>query len=146
MRRGHRRNVLGQKRITTDLARLHEAGIEIVLDDFGTGYASLAHLRHLPIDRLKIDRSFVANVIISPEDRAIVRGIIEIAHSLGKVVTAEGVEIMEQVSLLRRMKCDLLQGWCFGEACAADKLVEVLQTMPKIRKPRRKRAMRPSSG
>lgn len=133
---------LSQKRVAAGLTRLHEAGVEVAFDDFGTGYASLTHLRHLPIDRLKIDRSFVANIAVSPEDRAIVRGIIEIAHSLGKVVTAEGVETLEQINLLLRMKCDLLQGWHFSKACAADKLVEVLQTMPKMRKPRRKRAMR----
>jgi EAL domain-containing protein (putative c-di-GMP-specific phosphodiesterase class I) len=121
-----------QQRVAAGLTRLHKAGVEVAFDDFGTGYASLTHLRHLPIDRLKIDRSFVANIAVSPEDRAIVRGIIEIAHSLGKVVTAEGVETMEQINFLRRMKCDLLQGWHFSKACAADKLAEVLQTMPKL--------------
>lgn len=67
-----------------------------------------------------------------PEDRAIVRGVIEIAHSLGKTVTADGVETVEQVDLLRHMKCDLLQGWYFSKACAVGRLSEVLQTMPKI--------------
>lgn len=123
---------LNQKRVEQGLRRLHEAGVEIALDDFGTGYASLTHLRRLPIDRLKIDKSFVANMVASPEDRAIVQGVIEIAHSLGKVVTAEGVETVEQVALLRRMKCDFLQGWYFSKACPVDRLVEVLQSMPSI--------------
>lgn len=123
---------LNQKRVDRGLRRLHAAGVEIALDDFGTGYASLTHLRHLPIDRLKIDKSFVANMAASPEDRAIVRGVIDIAHSLGKVVTAEGVETVDQVNLLRRMKCDLLQGWYFSKACSVADLGDTLATMPKL--------------
>lgn len=123
---------LNQKRVEHGLSRLHDAGVEVALDDFGTGYASLTHLRHLPIDRLKIDRSFVANMVACAEDRAIVRGVIEIAHSLGKVVTAEGVETAEQVELLSRMNCDLLQGWYFGQACEAERLASALNAMPPI--------------
>ena len=98
-------------------------------DDFGTGYASLTHLRQLPLDRLKIDRSFVSNMAASREDRAIVRGIVDIAHSLGKLVTAEGVETLEQVELLCAMGCDHLQGWHFGKACAPDRLPDVLSSL-----------------
>jgi len=123
---------LNQKRVERGLHRLHEAGVEVALDDFGTGYASLTHLRTLPIDGLKIDKSFVANMVTSPEDRAIVRGVIDIAHSLGKSVTAEGVETAEQVDLLRRMKCDLLQGWYFSKACSVDALAGVLGGMPQV--------------
>ena len=111
-----------QKRVEDGLRRLHAAGVEVALDDFGTGYASLTHLRQLPLDRLKIDRSFVANMAASPEDRAIVRGIVDIAHSLGKLVTAEGVETLDQVELLRAMGCDHLQGWHFGKACPPEAL------------------------
>ncbi|MGV1795277.1 putative bifunctional diguanylate cyclase/phosphodiesterase [Rhizobium sp. A37_96] len=121
-----------QKRVTSGLRRLHDAGVEIALDDFGTGYASLTHLRRLPIDRLKIDKSFVANMVASPEDRAIVRGVIDIAHSMRKVVTAEGVETVEQVNLLRRMNCDLLQGWYFSKALPVQDLIETFQSMPKV--------------
>ena len=121
-----------QKRVETGLNRLHAAGVEIALDDFGTGYASLTHLRSLPIDRLKIDMSFVANMVASAKDRAIVRGVIDIAHSLGKVVTAEGVETVEQVVLLRQMQCDLLQGWYFSKACAVGDLARVLRAMPPV--------------
>ncbi|HEX2840461.1 putative bifunctional diguanylate cyclase/phosphodiesterase [Hyphomicrobium sp.] len=124
---------LNQKRVEEGLHRLHDAGVEVALDDFGTGYASLTHLRQLPIDRLKIDRSFVANMVTSKEDQAIARGIIEIAHSLGKAVTAEGVETLEQVELLSQMNCDLLQGWYFGKACEVERLVDVLEAMPPIR-------------
>lgn len=121
-----------QKRVERGLRRLHEAGVEVALDDFGTGFASLTHLRQLPIDRLKIDRSFIANLVTSPEDQAIVSGIIDIAHSLGKVVTAEGVETLDQVELLLRMECDLMQGWYFSKACAVDILPQVVRTMPRI--------------
>ncbi|MFT3976623.1 MAG: EAL domain-containing protein [Sphingomonas bacterium] len=123
---------LDQKRVEQGLQRLHEAGVEVALDDFGTGYASLTHLRRLPIDRLKIDRSFVANMVMSQEDQAIVRGVIDIAHSLGKVVTAEGVETMAQMDLLLRMGCDFLQGWYFGRACRAEELPALLSLMPDV--------------
>ncbi len=133
---------INQKRVAQGLQRLHEAGVEVALDDFGTGYASLTHLRLLPIDRLKIDKSFVANMVTSPEDRTIVRGVIDIAHSLGKAVTAEGVETVEQVMLLRDMRCDLLQGWYFSKAQPVETLAEALRAMPAVAsvggKPRRK--------
>lgn len=123
---------LAQKRVEQGLKRLHTAGVEVALDDFGTGFASLTHLRRLPIDRLKIDRSFVANIAASPEDRAIVRGVIQIAHSLGKTVTAEGVETIEQIDLLSDMKCDHLQGWYFSPACEVRALPNVLAMMPQL--------------
>ena len=118
-----------QKRVEKGLHRLHEAGVEIALDDFGTGYASLSHLRQLPINRLKIDRSFVANMAASSEDRSIVLGVIDIAHSLGKLVTAEGVETAEQVELLCTMGCDHLQGWYFAKATAPERLRSELSGM-----------------
>lgn len=120
---------LHQKRVENGLQRLHGAGVEIALDDFGTGYASLTHLRQLPFHRLKIDRSFVANMVASPEDRAIIGGIIDIAHSLGKQVTAEGVETIEQVDLLRAMGCDHMQGWYFGKACPPEQLIETIDSI-----------------
>lgn len=115
-----------QVRVEQGLQRLHKAGVEIALDDFGTGFASLTHLRQLPVDRLKIDRSFVANISTSQEDQAIVKGVIEIAHSLGKVVTAEGVETDDQVRLLSNMGCDHFQGWYFSKAIEASKLAVVV--------------------
>jgi len=121
-----------QKRVESGLRRLHEAGAEVAMDDFGTGYASLTHLRRLPTDRLKIDISFVRNMTNSPQDRAIVAGIIDIAHSLNKSVTAEGVETLEQVTMLRSMRCDQLQGWYFGKASPVDKLAETIKAMPRI--------------
>jgi len=123
---------LHQKRVEDGVWRLHEAGVAIALDDFGTGYASLTHLRTLPIDRLKIDRSFVTNMIASPEDQAIVRGVIDIAHSLGMKVVAEGVETGQQVEMLSRMGCDMLQGWYFAKACEAPRLPALLAGMQRI--------------
>jgi EAL domain-containing protein (putative c-di-GMP-specific phosphodiesterase class I) len=105
-----------QTRVQLGLKQLHSCGAEIALDDFGTGFASLTHLRELPIDRIKIDRSFIENIITSPEDQAIVRGVIDIAKSIGKVVTAEGVETEQQANKLRQMRCDYLQGWYFSQA------------------------------
>lgn len=99
------------------LHRLHSAGVEIALDDFGTGFASLSHLRHMPIDRVKIDRSFISNLGTSSADLAIVRGVIDIAHGMGKAVTAEGVETEHQVEILTQLGCDSLQGWYFAKAC-----------------------------
>lgn len=115
-----------QKRVEQGLRRLHAAGVKVAFDDFGTGYASLTHLRQLPIDILKIDRSFVTNIPNCPEDQAIVRGIIDIAHSLGKRVTVEGVETFEQQELLTEMKCDRLQGWYLGKAHAVRELPELI--------------------
>lgn len=114
------------------LSRLHEAGVEIALDDFGTGFASLTHLRRMPIDRIKIDRSFVSNLTTSAEDLAIVRGVIDIAHSMGKVVTAEGVETREQAELLRDLGCDYLQGWYFAKAFNIERLPYLLSHLPRL--------------
>lgn len=121
-----------QVRVDRGLRRLHAAGVEVALDDFGTGYASLTHLQELPIDRLKIDRRFISNITTSRKDQAIVSGIINIAHGLGKVVTAEGVETAEQVAMLLGMKCDFLQGWYFSKACDMKSLPDVINCLPTI--------------
>lgn len=114
------------------ICRLHDAGVEVALDDFGTGFASLTHLRRMPIDRIKIDRAFVANLTQSRADLAIVRGIIDIAHGMGKLVTAEGVETRDQVDLLRELGCDSLQGWYFAKAQSRERLAYVLKNLPSI--------------
>lgn len=124
---------LNQECVKEGLSRLHDSGVEIAFDDFGIGFASLTHLRQLPIDLLKIDRSFVVNIVSSKRDQAIVRGVIDIAHNLGAIVTAEGVETVEQIGLLTALGCDMLQGWYFGKACEADRLVDLLSTMPACR-------------
>ena len=91
------------------LTRLHEMGVRIVIDDFGTGYSSLSYLRRLPVDELKIDRSFIANLLGGPDD-VIVRSTIDLAHNLGLRVVAEGVESDEVQARLMALGCDAVQG------------------------------------
>jgi len=96
------------------IAQLHALralGLHLAIDDFGTGYASLSYLRRFPLDRLKIDRSFVTQLNSSAQDDTIVRTVIELAHALGLSVTAEGVETLEQEDALARWGCDVVQGF-----------------------------------
>jgi EAL domain-containing protein (putative c-di-GMP-specific phosphodiesterase class I) len=96
------------------IAQLHALralGLHLAIDDFGTGYASLSYLRRFPLDRLKIDRSFIMQLNASEQDDTIVRTVIELAHTLGLSVTAEGVETIEQEAVLQRWGCDVIQGF-----------------------------------
>ncbi|MEO6448671.1 MAG: bifunctional diguanylate cyclase/phosphodiesterase [Burkholderiaceae bacterium] len=93
------------------LHALRELGLHLAIDDFGTGYASLSYLRRFPLDRLKIDRSFIMQLNTSKQDDTIVRTVIELAHTLGLSVTAEGVETIEQESVLQGWGCDVIQGF-----------------------------------
>jgi len=102
------------------LEQLRAAGIRIAMDDFGTGYSSLASLRDLPIDVLKIDRSFVLRSCDSAADEALLGSLIELAHTLGKLVVAEGVETVEQLRLLRALGCDAMQGFLLGRPMPAE--------------------------
>jgi diguanylate cyclase (GGDEF)-like protein len=106
-----------QSRIET--MALSDAGFQIAIDDFGTGYASLVTLHSLPIDKIKIDTSFVQQIQCSDIDRAIVKSTILMAHELGLVALAEGVETQEQWRILRELNCDLFQGYLFGFPMAA---------------------------
>jgi EAL domain-containing protein (putative c-di-GMP-specific phosphodiesterase class I)/GGDEF domain-containing protein len=102
------------------LHALRELGLHLAIDDFGTGYASLSYLRRFPLDRLKIDRSFIMQLNASEQDDTIVRTVIELAHTLGLSVTAEGVETIEQESVLQGWGCDVIQGFLrFRPASAA---------------------------
>ncbi len=95
----------------TVLKLLRSMGITIAIDDFGTGYSSLSYLRRLPIDKLKIDRSFIRDLPTSPTDESIVRAIVSLAHSVGLTVVAEGVETAEQLERIRVLECDQWQGY-----------------------------------
>lgn len=100
------------------LRRLRELGVRLVLDDFGTGYSSLAYLKHLPLDTIKIDRSFVAG-IDGIADRSIVDAVVALAHGLGIGVVAEGIETARQAERLRELGCDLGQGYLFARPMTA---------------------------
>ncbi|WP_330235360.1 putative bifunctional diguanylate cyclase/phosphodiesterase [Streptomyces sp. NBC_00566] len=104
------------QRAADTLAALAGHGVKMSLDDFGTGYSSLVHLRRLPVSELKIDRSFVARLAVDAEDAAIVRCTVDLAHSLGLVVVAEGVEDDETWEHLRDLHCDAVQGWLVAAA------------------------------
>lgn len=111
----------------TLLRALSAAGIRIALDDFGTGYASLAHLKHYPVDILKIDRSFIKNLQTDPNDQAIVEAIIGLAANLSMEIVAEGIETTADADYLRSRGCALGQGFLFGKAAPA-RLVPKLLT------------------
>ena len=96
------------------LAKLRAEGVRIWLDDFGTGFSGLSHLRRVPVDGVKIDRSFVSDVTRDPDDLALTTAIIAMAHSLGITVVAEGIEDEQQYALLRQRNCDLGQGYWFS--------------------------------
>ena len=109
------------------LHRLNEIGVEISIDDFGTGYSSLAYLTTLPISELKIDRSFVRDLGITPQSSAVVTAIIALARSLGLRVVAEGVETLRQMEVLHRLGCGVMQGFLFCRGVPPDELQRWLQ-------------------
>ena len=113
-------SVLMQDADAARLASLAELGIHLAIDNFGTGYSSLAYLSRLPIDTLKIDRSFVSRLGHEPESDAVVRTIVALAHSLNMRVTAEGIEQLEQAAHLRALGCQLGQGFLFARPAPAN--------------------------
>lgn len=114
-------------RAMDSIIKLQSMGIKISIDDFGTGYSSLAYLRDLPIDKIKIDRSFIKEVTSNDSDLTIVKSMIELSHGLGKRVLAEGVETVEQLDLLRNLGCDAVQGYYINKPLPEEKLVRYLQ-------------------
>ena len=110
------------------LEALKKMGIRLHLDDFGTGYSSLSYLRRFPVDRVKVDRLFVKGLGENATDTALVRMIIDLCHTLGIEVLAEGVETSEQAALLRNMGCDLGQGHYFALPLLGEELAELPKT------------------
>ena len=96
------------------LQQLRALGVRIVLDDFGTGYSSLAYLRQLPLDTIKVDRSFVTDLDVRDPNVGIVRAVVSLAHGLGITVVAEGIETEEQARRLRELGCDMGQGYAWA--------------------------------
>jgi diguanylate cyclase len=118
--------MIDPEKSATVLKLLRSMGVTIAIDDFGTGYSSLSYLRRLPIDKLKIDRSFIRDLPTSPTDESIVRAIVSLAHSVGLQVVAEGVETAEQLERIRALDCDQWQGYYCCQPQPAAELAERL--------------------
>lgn len=115
------------------LQALRTRGVALSLDDFGTGYSSLSYLKRFPIDTLKIDRSFITELDQSPDDAAITRAIIDMAHSLNLRVVAEGVETDSHLDILRGMGCDSIQGYLISRPVPEAELLQLLETQKQAR-------------
>jgi diguanylate cyclase (GGDEF)-like protein/PAS domain S-box-containing protein len=113
----------GESYINDALRELNKLGIKLSMDDFGTGYSSISYLRQYSFDVLKIDRSFVGGITINKSDCDLVKATIAMAHSLGLIVVAEGVESLEQLSLLKTLECDYIQGFYFSKPIRGHELI-----------------------
>lgn len=116
------------ERVTDKLKAISDLGVSIAVDDFGTGYSSLTYVKRLPIDRLKIDRSFVRDVTIDKDAAALAEAIIRMSQTLGLHVTAEGVETVEQLEFLRRLGCEEAQGYYFSKPLPAAQFTAFLDS------------------
>ncbi len=114
--------------VANDLQQLLDLGVGVSIDDFGTGYSSLSYVKRLPVDRLKIDQSFVRNLTTDHNDAAIVRAIVTLGHSLDLGIIAEGVETAEQLAQLRAEGCDEVQGYYFGRPMPAQEFIELVRS------------------
>ena len=122
------REVLGQSsrrgsELTTSLAALADAGIHLAVDDFGTGYSSLTHLVTLPVDVIKVDRSFVAGLVHDPQRRSVIAALVGLSASAGKTMVAEGIDQPGQIEVLRELGCELGQGFHFARPMPIDEIV-----------------------
>lgn len=109
------------------LEQLSRMGVLVSVDDFGTGYSSMSYLRRFPIDKLKIDRGFISDVMTRPDDASIVRAIVSLAHNLRLKVVAEGVETQDQLEFLKSLGCDQYQGFHFSTPVSADAFEQMLR-------------------
>jgi EAL domain-containing protein (putative c-di-GMP-specific phosphodiesterase class I) len=114
------------ERARHELEELHDLGVRIAVDDFGTGFSSLEQLRRFPIDVIKVDRSFVQGVDHDAKDAAIAANLVSLAHALGLVAIAEGIESEGQLKSLQGLDCDLAQGYLFARPAPADQITQLL--------------------
>lgn len=114
------------------LRALAATGVQLAIDDFGTGYSSLAYLKHFPVDHLKIDRSFIKDLGRDPDDEVIVRTIVQLGHSLGLQIVAEGVETESQAAILQRHGCDFVQGFLYGRPEPAENFRAMLHSSTRM--------------
>jgi EAL domain-containing protein (putative c-di-GMP-specific phosphodiesterase class I) len=114
--------------VARQMRDLADLGVQFSVDDFGTGYSSLRHLHQLPIQTLKIDRSFIERVCDPHGTSALVQAILSLAHSLGLQVVAEGVERRDQMDVLMQMNCDLMQGYLFARPRPADDIPSLVDS------------------
>jgi len=112
--------------------QLREIGVYLAIDDFGTGYSSLSYLKRFPANSVKIDQSFIREVVVSEADAAITRAIITMAHGLNLLVIAEGVETQAQMDFLKAHQCDEIQGYLISRPVPAAQLTDFLREHTKI--------------
>ena len=122
------RSEVGLERPATSSAAL---GVRVVLDDFGTGYSSLAYLRQLPLDTIKVDRSFVTDLDVRDPNVGIIRAVVSLAHGLGITVVAEGIETDEQARRLRELGCDMGQGYAWAHPADPIKVGQFVSPPPR---------------
>jgi EAL domain-containing protein (putative c-di-GMP-specific phosphodiesterase class I) len=115
------------ERARAELQELHELGVRIAIDDFGTGFSSLGHLRRFPVDVIKVDRSFVQGVDTDTRDAAITANLARLAHALGVVAVAEGIESDGQLASVRELGCGVGQGFLFAHALPAQEVTSLLE-------------------
>ncbi|MDP1765830.1 MAG: EAL domain-containing protein [Methylotenera sp.] len=126
--------LVDELKVSQVIDKIKLLGCKLALDDFGTGYSSMARLRNMPIDIVKIDQSFVRNIAISNQDKAIVQSVVKLAHSLGKEVVAEGVENLACLTILKELKCEKIQGYYYGKPMQFDEFVLWLNTFKTVRR------------
>jgi EAL domain-containing protein (putative c-di-GMP-specific phosphodiesterase class I) len=117
----------GETGVVAQLTALRESGIKLLIDDFGTGYSSLSQLQRLDMDVLKIDQAFTAELGKSEEGEIFFKAIVSMAHALGMIVVAEGVETHEQIDILRMLGCDEVQGFLISRPVPADEMTLLMR-------------------